>query len=75
MFIVQISFLKLFARFLIGGVVVISHDSQLLSSICDNDLSEVWIVEDGQVKVYKKEFEDYKEELIEEINNELDDDE
>ncbi len=36
-----------------GGVVVISHDSQLLSVVCDDEeRSEVWLVEDGKVETY-----------------------
>ena len=36
-----------------GGVVVISHDSQLLSVVCDDEeRSEVWLVEDGKVQTY-----------------------
>jgi ATP-binding cassette subfamily F protein 1 len=58
-----------------GGVVVISHDSQLLSRVCDDaERSEVWLVEDGQVERYDGYFEDYKEELIKEISAELDED-
>ena len=34
-----------------GGVVVISHDSQLLSRVCDDaERSEIWLVEDGRVR-------------------------
>jgi len=59
-----------------GGVVVISHDSQLLSRMCeDEERSEVWIVEDGRVTFYKGSFEDYRDELISEICADLDEDE
>lgn len=59
-----------------GGVVVISHDSQLLSRVCDNaEQSEVWLVEDGRVTKYQGYFEDYKESLIKEIAAEMDEDE
>lgn len=59
-----------------GGVVIISHDSKLLSRVCDDaERSEVWIVEDGQVTEYDGYFEDYKDELIAEIAEELDEDE
>ena len=41
-----------------GGVVVISHDSQLLSRVCDNaEQAEVWLVEDGTVMRYDGYFE------------------
>lgn len=59
-----------------GGVVIISHDSRLLSSVCDDaERAEVWIVDDGQVEEYDGDFEDYKNELIKEISAELDEDE
>lgn len=58
-----------------GGVVVISHDAQLLSRMCEDETrSEVWIVEDGKVRSYPGDFEDYRNELIREITAELDDD-
>lgn len=59
-----------------GGVIIISHDSRLLSRVCDDaERAEVWIVEDGQVQHYDGDFEDYKDELIKEIAAELDADE
>lgn len=59
-----------------GGVVIISHDSRLLSSVCDDaERAEVWIVENGEVEQYDGDFEDYKNELIKEIAAELDEDE
>jgi len=58
-----------------GGVVVISHDSQLLSRVCDDaERSEVWLVEDGEVERYDGYFEEYKNELVKEIADEMDDD-
>lgn len=59
-----------------GGVVIISHDSRLLSRVCDDaERAEVWIVENGMVEQYDGDFEDYKSELIKEIAAELDEDE
>jgi ATP-binding cassette subfamily F protein 1 len=59
-----------------GGVIIISHDSRLLSRVCDDaERAEVWIVEDGHVENYDGDFEDYKSELIKEIAAELDADE
>eukprot|EP00884_Botryococcus_braunii_P021886 jgi/Botrbrau1/8381/Bobra.0237s0004.1 len=59
-----------------GGVVVISHDSQLLSRVCDDaERSEVWLVEDGMVTRFDGYFEDYKESLVKEIAAEMDEDE
>ena len=58
-----------------GGVVVISHDSQLLSRVCDDaERSEVWLVEDGEVERYEGYFEEYKAELVKEIADEMDED-
>lgn len=59
-----------------GGVVIISHDSRLLSRVCDDaERAEVWIVENGEVEEYDGDFADYKTELIKEISAELDEDE
>ena len=59
-----------------GGVVVISHDAQLLARLCaDEERSEVWVVEDGRIRGYDGDFEDYRNELIKEIRDELDADE
>ena len=58
-----------------GGVIIISHDAQLLSRVCaDDERSEVLVVEDGRVRKYAGDFEDYRQELIREINAELDED-
>jgi ATP-binding cassette, subfamily F, member 1 len=57
-----------------GGVIVISHDAQLLSRLCaDEERSEVWLVEDGRVDKYPGDFEDYRSSLAKEIVAELDD--
>eukprot|EP01026_Neomeris_dumetosa_P069397 TRINITY_DN6861_c0_g1_i4.p1 TRINITY_DN6861_c0_g1~~TRINITY_DN6861_c0_g1_i4.p1 ORF type:complete len:740 (-),score=178.24 TRINITY_DN6861_c0_g1_i4:265-2484(-) len=58
-----------------GGVVVISHDAQLLNSLCeDEERSEVWVVDNGEIMKHPGDFEDYKNELIAEIRAELDED-
>ena len=58
-----------------GGVIVISHDAQLLSRLCaDEERSEVLVVEDGKIRQYPGDFEDYRTELIKEIQAELDED-
>jgi len=55
-----------------GGVVLVSHDSRLISRVCeDEQRSEIWVVEDGMVKKYDGTFEDYKDELMEEIKKEV----
>jgi ABC-type multidrug transport system ATPase subunit len=41
-----------------GGVIVISHDGQLLSRMCeDEERSEVWIVDGGEITFHKGGFE------------------
>ncbi|TVU22319.1 hypothetical protein EJB05_32005, partial [Eragrostis curvula] len=55
-----------------GGVVLVSHDSRLISRVCeDEQRSEIWVVEDGTVNRYDGTFEDYKDELMEEIKKEV----
>ncbi|KAL6884515.1 hypothetical protein ACP4OV_010451 [Aristida adscensionis] len=55
-----------------GGVVLVSHDSRLISRVCeDEQRSEIWVVEDGTVKKYDGTFDDYKDELMDEIKKEV----
>uniref|UniRef100_A0A0E0NX17 ABC transporter domain-containing protein n=1 Tax=Oryza rufipogon TaxID=4529 RepID=A0A0E0NX17_ORYRU len=55
-----------------GGVVLVSHDSRLISRVCDDEQrSEIWVVEDGTVNKFDGTFEDYKDELLEEIKKEV----
>ena len=57
-----------------GGVVLVSHDSRLISRVCDDEeRSEIWVVEDGTVRTFPGIFEEYKEELLKEIRAEVDD--
>ncbi|XP_028762920.1 ABC transporter F family member 4 [Neltuma alba] len=57
-----------------GGVVLVSHDSRLISRVCDDEeRSQIWVVEDGTVKFFDGTFEDYKDELLREIKAEVDD--
>jgi ATP-binding cassette, subfamily F, member 1 len=58
-----------------GGVVIISHDSRLLSRVCDEEKSAVWIVDNGTIETYPGDFDDYKQELVKEIIDELNEDE
>ena len=59
-----------------GGVVVISHDAQLLQRVCDDDeRAEVWLVENGGVEKFDGYFEDYRDSLLKEISAELEEDE
>ncbi|EXC49943.1 ABC transporter F family member 4 [Morus notabilis] len=56
-----------------GGVVLVSHDSRLISRVCDDEeKSEIWVVEDGTVRSFPGTFEEYKEELQREIKAEVD---
>ena len=50
-----------------GGVVLVSHDARLISQVCDDERSQVWIVDKGTVTEYPGDFEEYKDELIKEI--------
>nr|XP_043626001.1 ABC transporter F family member 4-like [Erigeron canadensis]XP_043626021.1 ABC transporter F family member 4-like [Erigeron canadensis]XP_043626027.1 ABC transporter F family member 4-like [Erigeron canadensis] len=56
-----------------GGVVLVSHDSRLISRVCaDEEKSEIWEVDDGVVLAYDGSFEDYKQELQKKIRDEVD---
>ena len=55
-----------------GGVVVISHDAQLLERVCaDETKAQVWVVEDGKVAATAGDFEDYRAALVAEIAAEM----
>ncbi|RYR77511.1 hypothetical protein Ahy_A01g001997 [Arachis hypogaea] len=57
-----------------GGVVLVSHDSRLISHVCeDEERSQIWVVEDGTVRTSVGTFDDYKTELMKEIKAEVDD--
>jgi ATP-binding cassette subfamily F protein 1 len=57
-----------------GGVVLVSHDSRLISRVCDDEeRSQLWIVEDGTVRNFPGTFDDYKDDLLKEIKAEVDD--
>jgi ATP-binding cassette subfamily F protein 1 len=57
-----------------GGVVLVSHDSRLISHVCDDEeRSQLWIVEDGTVRNFPGTFDDYKDDLLKEIKAEVDD--
>ncbi|XP_023763868.1 ABC transporter F family member 4 [Lactuca sativa] len=56
-----------------GGVVLVSHDSRLISRVCDDEeKSEIWVVDNGVVDKFEGSFEEYKEELQKEIRAEVD---
>ncbi|KAK6235483.1 ABC transporter-like [Theobroma cacao] len=57
-----------------GGVVLVSHDSRLISRVCeDEEKSQIWVVDNGTVTTFPGTFEDYKDELQREIKAEVDD--
>ncbi|CAI5461695.1 unnamed protein product [Closterium sp. Yama58-4] len=57
-----------------GGVVLVSHDSRLISRVCDDEeRAEIWVVDNGTTKKFPGSFEDYKQQLIKEIIAEVED--
>uniref|UniRef100_A0A0D9X0J3 ABC transporter domain-containing protein n=1 Tax=Leersia perrieri TaxID=77586 RepID=A0A0D9X0J3_9ORYZ len=55
-----------------GGVVIISHDSRLITRVCaDEQRSEVWVVQDGMVRPYDGSFSEYRDDLLEDIRKEM----
>ncbi|XP_047340649.1 ABC transporter F family member 4 [Impatiens glandulifera] len=57
-----------------GGIVLVSHDSRLISRVCeDEEKSQIWVVEEGTVRKFPGVFDEYKEELLKEIRAEVDD--
>lgn len=57
-----------------GGVVLVSHDSRLISRVCeDEEKSMIWVVDNGTVRTFPGSFDEYKEELLKEIRAEVDD--
>lgn len=56
-----------------GGVILVSHDSRLISRVCDDEeISQIWVVENGTVETFPGSFDEYKEELLKEIRAEVD---
>jgi ATP-binding cassette subfamily F protein 1 len=43
-----------------GGLVLVSHDSRLISEVCN----EIWVVGDNTVTIYESDFDDYRSELV-----------
>uniref|UniRef100_A0AB38Z7E3 ABC transporter F family member n=1 Tax=Paeonia suffruticosa TaxID=45171 RepID=A0AB38Z7E3_PAESU len=57
-----------------GGVVLVSHDSRLISRVCEDETkSQIWEVDCGTVTKFDGTFEEYKEKLQKEIRAEVDD--
>lgn len=48
-----------------GAVVIVSHDERLVSLVCN----EMWIVHQGQVQVWDKDWAAYKKVLQAELND------
>ena len=56
-----------------GGVVLVSHDSRLIDHVCgDEEISQIWVVDNGEVEFYDGDFEKFRKELVAEIARELD---
>ncbi|KAI3835882.1 hypothetical protein MKX03_035148 [Papaver bracteatum] len=54
-----------------GGVVLVTHDSRLISQVCnDEEDSEIWVVENGTIEAFPGTFDEYKKELQREIKDE-----
>jgi ATPase subunit of ABC transporter with duplicated ATPase domains len=50
-----------------GGIVLISHDERLITTVCN----ELWVVADGTVEVFDGEFDDYKQSIIDLMDDSL----
>lgn len=42
-----------------GGVIIVSHDQHLISTVCD----EIWYLKDTRLKKFNGDFEDYRRQL------------
>lgn len=42
-----------------GGVIIVSHDQHLISTVCD----EIWYIKDTRLKKFNGDFEDYRRNL------------
>jgi len=55
-----------------GGIIIISHDQRLLSTICN----EIWVLRGNKtVEVYDGDFNDYRQEIIDKMDYALFDEE
>lgn len=48
-----------------GAVVIVSHDERLVSLVCN----EMWVVHDGEVIAWEKDWEAYKKQLLKELES------
>ncbi|KAI3874482.1 hypothetical protein MKX03_004812 [Papaver bracteatum] len=54
-----------------GGVILVTHDSRLISHICnDEEDSEIWVVENGTIEAFPGTFDEYNKELQRELKDE-----
>ena len=56
-----------------GGVVLITHDAHICGKVLDAETSEIWVVDEGAVTKFDGDFDEYRKQLVAEINAELDD--
>jgi ATP-binding cassette subfamily F protein 1 len=54
-----------------GAVVLISHDQRLITTVCN----ELWVVGNQKVTIYNGTFDDYRQELIDQMPDDLFEDE
>lgn len=51
-----------------GGIVLVSHDQRLITRVC----TELWVVRgDKRVEIYDGDFEDYRQEIIDSMDDSL----
>lgn len=43
-----------------GGVLIVSHDEHLISTVCDT----IWVCANHAVQVFPGDFEDYRQSLL-----------
>lgn len=56
-----------------GGVVLVSHDARLISTVCEDEtVSQIWVVDNGRVETFSGNFEDFRRGLVDEIKHEMD---
>lgn len=55
-----------------GGIVVVSHNSRLVSRVCkDQEKNEIWEVDNERVERFDGSYEEYEENLMKEIRVEV----
>jgi ATP-binding cassette subfamily F protein 1 len=54
-------------------VVLITHDAHICGKVLDAETSEIWVVDEGAVTKFDGDFDEYRKQLVAEINAELDD--